>query len=569
MDLIYADTNKREIGVLFDYSYDLAYGASENNFELTIDLDNHCCQDGYFVYCINDINGKIVGTEYGGIIDEIKVDTESNKVVYYGRTWHGIIGSKTIDPLNGYDYYAVEGEAHSVLKELLNYLELGDLFEVDNSVSEIDIPYYQFRYDNAYAGINSMIKDNGGKLIFQHKKDMVIISVVPFIDYSIDEEWDSSQVDFTIAKNYSPINHLICLGQGDLSNRYVIHLFTDENGGVLPYAKTDNPKQDSDYILDLSQQRLFRLKEIKDIYDYPNAEVVENYIELLEQPSDWIKNYTNYFLFEDDKYSEIKENDESTYSLLTSQPSDWSKKYNEYYTKGDKNYSSVQGITTPLYKKLSKKPKDWNKNYANYYYYYTDGVTSEYRSIEGITKYRYKIQTRKPTDWKNNYSQYYKRKKKGGYETVKGVKKGKKEYAPVWKAKKYYVRETYSIAPKYKSVYYYKYKEKVTAPIFEKETYYKKTTNIIIPSFVPRFYYKKVYDNYAKLVEGGLNKLLESYDSDKISMDIDKLDGNYDINDIVGANEIKSGLSVWQPITKKIVKIDERTISLKYEIGGK
>lgn len=47
-------------------------------------------------------------------------------------------------------------------------------------------------------------------------------------DYSQDEEFDTSQVDFEVSRNYSPVNHIIALGQGDLADRAVIHIFADE-----------------------------------------------------------------------------------------------------------------------------------------------------------------------------------------------------------------------------------------------------------------------------------------------------------------------------------------------------
>ena len=36
MDLIYADENRIDLGVLQDYKFDLAYGESENDFELSL-----------------------------------------------------------------------------------------------------------------------------------------------------------------------------------------------------------------------------------------------------------------------------------------------------------------------------------------------------------------------------------------------------------------------------------------------------------------------------------------------------------------------------------------------------
>ena len=44
MDLIYADENKIEIGVIPEYEFDIAFGSDENDFELTLDVSSHCCK---------------------------------------------------------------------------------------------------------------------------------------------------------------------------------------------------------------------------------------------------------------------------------------------------------------------------------------------------------------------------------------------------------------------------------------------------------------------------------------------------------------------------------------------
>lgn len=74
MDLIYMNSQKEDQGVLKDYTFDLAFGSGENDFECAINRRNHCCAGGYFLY--------LEGTEYGGIIDDIKSDTDADEVVY-------------------------------------------------------------------------------------------------------------------------------------------------------------------------------------------------------------------------------------------------------------------------------------------------------------------------------------------------------------------------------------------------------------------------------------------------------------------------------------------------------
>ena len=96
MDLIYMDDKKRDIGVMKNFTLDLAFGEDENNFELSTVMENNVCESGFYIYA--------EGTDYGGIIDQIKVNTSSNSLKYIGRTWHGILGSKILQPDDGQDY---------------------------------------------------------------------------------------------------------------------------------------------------------------------------------------------------------------------------------------------------------------------------------------------------------------------------------------------------------------------------------------------------------------------------------------------------------------------------------
>ena len=98
MDLIYADKNKKDIGIITSYDMDMAFGSDENNFIVKIDRSSHCCDEGYFIY--------VEGEEYGGIVDAIEVSTEEDEITYSGRTWHGILESRVIEPETGNDQTA-------------------------------------------------------------------------------------------------------------------------------------------------------------------------------------------------------------------------------------------------------------------------------------------------------------------------------------------------------------------------------------------------------------------------------------------------------------------------------
>lgn len=613
MDLIYMNADKKDMGVLFDYTLDLAFGSDENNFVCTVDKSNNCCQPGCCLY--------IEGTEYGGIIDSIKVNTETDTVAYSGRTWHGVLEHKVIVPEEGQDYLDLSGEANEVLSFLIERLGLGGLFSVEPEDSGIEIIEYQMRYEMAYTAIRKMLAAFDGKLKTAFRRGKAVLSAVPRMDYSQDEEWDASQMSFEAGKHFRPVNHLICLGGGDLKDRRVIHLFTDENGGVQPYAGTDEPVCDADYILDTSKQLLFGEDEVAQIYEEPDADVTENYVVLRSKPLKWEKNYGTYYEKDDedgyqelestteevytlqkqkpydwssryqeyyirreDSFQEVDSQDRIIYELLTIKPSDWSSKYKNYFRISANKYMEVEGAEayTNPYNKQGRKPRDWTKNYGSYYYYYSDGTGSEYRKVSGESKTVYHVQTMKPSDWSTSFKNYFvKIKDKAAYTAVTGTGP-KKDKAPVWKAKKYYTKASKSVAPKWQKDKYYTYKQKIIAPVWKPNTYYQekvqnvpewaantyytKTIETILPEWVQGSCYEKKEDHYAELVKGGMELLKESYNCDEIKVSLGT-EENYDVGDIVGAAEETTGIFVWQPITKKIVTIKEKIEEIQYEIG--
>ena len=606
MDVIYMSDKKIDIGILHNYDFDLAFGSDENDFTCKIDLEDHCCEAGYMLY--------VEDTEYGGIIDTISPNTEAKTITYGGRTWHGVLEKKILEPEEGEDYLILSGEANTIITELIARIGLTDLFSVSTADSGIEVINYPVRYGSAYTVLRNMLYEFGGKLKVSFLKGYVMLSAVPYVDFSQDEEWDSSQLAFRITKNYRPVNHLICLGKGDLKDRHVIHLFTDENGGLQTYTKADNPVKNEDYILDTSQRLLTSEREVTELYENANAEDTYNYILLekepedwlhtygdyfqqnendefenlesttedvytlqVQQPDDWNTNYTDYYSLSDETYEPVSKLSTTIYTVQTVKPSDWSTNYGSYFTKSSSAYAAVAGVTLESYRKQQKKPSDWGKSYGNYYYYYSDGVTAEYRRVSGNTKYKYVPQTMKPSDWSGNYKNYYKKGKAGnGYTAVSGDK------APAWKAKRYFTKESESVAPKWVKNFYYTYVKTVSEPAWVKTTYYTKgvqsvptwssgtyytkSSETLIPEFLTDSYYERYIDSYADLVEGGIEQLKDSYDCDKISIELNP-DMEYDINDVVGANETISGIMVWQPITKKIVKISENTETIEYEIG--
>ena len=224
MDLIFTNAKRSDQGVLSTHSFDLSYGASENNFELTIGANDSMLETDACIF--------IEGTEYGGMVGGIKSSTYGETITYKGRTWHGILNSKVIEPDTGEDYLIVSGDANEVLSFLIARLGLSGLFVADENLSGVNISRYKFhRYCKGYDGVADMLADNGGKLKITWKDRAVHLSAEPIVDYT-EYPVDGDIATLTVEQNKDKVNHLICLGKGDLAAREVIHLYIDQFGRI-------------------------------------------------------------------------------------------------------------------------------------------------------------------------------------------------------------------------------------------------------------------------------------------------------------------------------------------------
>lgn len=249
MDLIYTDVDKSDLGVLTAYAFDLSFGEKENDFELTLGLDEPKLDFGAFVY--------IEGTEYGGIIDAKQSRTGEEYIKYMGRTWHGMLNSKIIKPDAGAAYLTVSGDAHDVLAQLINRLGLSALYTTPSTASGITISNYQFpRYCAAYDAIRDMLSSVGAKLKITWVDRCVVLSAEPVIDYT-DSPVDDDMAVLTVELHKNTVNHLVCLGRGELEAREIIHLYVDDNGNIG------------------DTQFYFDLDEVEDVYDFNSAESLE------------------------------------------------------------------------------------------------------------------------------------------------------------------------------------------------------------------------------------------------------------------------------------------------------
>ena len=252
MDLIFTNAKKVDQGVLLAYSLDLSFGedVNENDFELTIGSTETMLEDNSVIY--------IEGTEYGGIVDGMKSNTDSETLTHIGRTWHGILNSKVIQPDEGTDHLIVSGDANVVVAFLIARLGLSGLFVAAENLSGINIAGYKFsRFCKGYDGIRTMLAANGAKLKIRWEKRSVVISAEPIADYT-DSPVDGDVAPLTVERHGNKVNHLICLGRGELAEREVIHLYVDQFDRIGDY------------------QAYTGLEEVMDVFDYSNAESLDD-----------------------------------------------------------------------------------------------------------------------------------------------------------------------------------------------------------------------------------------------------------------------------------------------------
>ena len=259
--VIVTDENRADIGEVPLISLDVAFGSDENTFKLVAYADDFTTGKGGLVY--------IDGTEYGGIIDskEITLDASGARIVTYGgRTWQGILANQIITPDAGADYYSVSGEANAVLGEVIARQGIGDIMAADTSDSGVTITGYTFqRFTDAYTGLRKMLQAADALLVFgyDHAAKRVALAAMARPDLperSIDE------ATITLRSTRS-VNHVIVAGQGDLSQRVVVHRYADAGGNI------------SDV------QTITGAAEVVHFYDYTTA----NQAEAEEVAESWLK----------------------------------------------------------------------------------------------------------------------------------------------------------------------------------------------------------------------------------------------------------------------------------------
>ena len=247
-DIIVAAPDGTELRSMLFSEYDFEVGDEENSYLITMPRDEwESIEDDSRIY--------IPGTEYGGLYKRLESDTKNNSAAVGGLTWRGMMQHKIIEPPSGQDYAVDSGELNAIIGQRVS-AKFPGLFTGSAESTGITVTYQYTRYCSLYDGLKGLLKSVGYRMEIQYDVEIrkVVVSAVPIVDYSAEIEYSSDMnADYSMKLDRTGVNHLICLGSGELRNRIVEHLYVDADGKIS------------------QTQTFFNENEIAETYDYAGA----------------------------------------------------------------------------------------------------------------------------------------------------------------------------------------------------------------------------------------------------------------------------------------------------------
>ena len=247
-DVIIASSDGVELRSMLYTKYDFEVGDAENSFLIT-------CYRSEWEPIPDDARVYIPGTEYGGIYKRLETNTKEGTIGVGGYTWRGMLQNKIICPPSGQNYATDSGELNQIIWTRVSAAFPG-LFVGSAESTGVTVSFQYGRYVTLYDGLKAMLKSVGYKLRIMYDQEAckVIVDAVPIVDYSNEIEYSSDMnADYYMTRDTSGVNHLVCLGDGELKDRVVVHLYMDGSGNIS------------------QRQTFFGVDEIAAVYDYAGA----------------------------------------------------------------------------------------------------------------------------------------------------------------------------------------------------------------------------------------------------------------------------------------------------------
>lgn len=226
MEMILLNDALEEIGpVRLNVDFEVGTSKALNNFELSAPS----ALEAGAIY--------VPDTEWGGIFEYYDSVTDSESVTLKGWTWRGLLTQSIISPPSGSDYKIVSGEANTIIRDILSGV-LDGFFTVPDIDSGLTITSYQFKlYTTVLDGLMDMLSEYGYRLkIYARKEEaggkvQVYVEAVPAV--KLDGQYDSDNgIRIRFTDNRMGINHLVCMGTGELQSRQRVDLYMQKNGTV-------------------------------------------------------------------------------------------------------------------------------------------------------------------------------------------------------------------------------------------------------------------------------------------------------------------------------------------------
>lgn len=279
MEYILADKSRLEVAYMDELiSVDVDVGDT-NDFELKISKEyseSLGITKGFHFFVPN--------TEYGGIIEDVQSDTSSEEITYMGYTWRGYLEQFIIQPPSGQAYLTVSGDANRIISQVLSS-GTGLIFSVPDEDSGIWISSHRFRHDTGLQGLTNMLATYNARFDIKAvtggtgEPFSVVIQAVKIMNYSEELEYNGDDNINVSTRDYSRgINHLICLGAGELTERIVIHLYAQLDGSISQkryYSGTNERMAVYDYssVTDTDELIKSGTDRLKELMNYKSAEM--------------------------------------------------------------------------------------------------------------------------------------------------------------------------------------------------------------------------------------------------------------------------------------------------------
>ena len=233
MDFTLTDVYGQEKGPLEHCGVNMVLG-TDNDFQITIqnslyDKERHGKNCRFF--CPD--------TEYGGLIRNTNPITSDKTVKLTGMTWRGLLNQRAINPAkNAYVY--LNGEANTELSAYITKLGMAELFEVSREDSGIILNNYQVPLQTMLLdAFDQALALQDARLEIRYKqgpangRGYVLLKAVPITDHSSNIELnEDGSVKLNILDYQNGVNHLICLGAGEVEQRQQVDLYAWPDGSI-------------------------------------------------------------------------------------------------------------------------------------------------------------------------------------------------------------------------------------------------------------------------------------------------------------------------------------------------